>query len=135
MRVIPVDVRAFEAFAVTMAPEPKIANRDTGEVRKDSATGETVWEVGVVAVRGRQSSVIQVSVVGEPKGLSVGASVRPVDLEAVPWDRDGRSGVTYRAASITAGVGSEGSGSGVGARRGLGPVTGSPTAGPGSDAH
>lgn len=101
MKSIPVDVRVFEGFLITMLPEPRIGNLATGEVRKDRATGETVYQVGVVAMRGRDSSVLQVSVVGEPKGLGVGMQVRVVDLEGSPWEVEGRSGVAWRAGSVT----------------------------------
>jgi hypothetical protein len=100
MRSIPVNVEAFAGFTCVMAPEAKVANLDTGEVRKDRATGKTVYEVALVAMRGRDSSVIRVAIVGEPVGITLGASVRVTDLEAVPWDRDGRSGVSWRAGAI-----------------------------------
>ncbi|HET9655349.1 MAG TPA: hypothetical protein VFP72_08340 [Kineosporiaceae bacterium] len=100
MRSIPVKESAFAGFMCVMAPEAKVVDTSTGEVRKDRQTGATVYSVGVVAIRGRDSSVIQVAVVGEPSGVSVGTAVRVVDLEAVPWERDGRSGVAWRAASI-----------------------------------
>ena len=83
-----------------MLPEPKLVDMDTGEVRKDRRTGVTVYTVGVCAMRGRDSSVIQVSVVGEPHGLMLGAPVELVELEAAPWDRDGRSGVAWRAGAV-----------------------------------
>ena len=100
MRSTPVDLRVFEGFLISMLPEPRIANMATGEVRKDRASGETVYQVGVVALRGRDSSVLQVSVVGEPKGLTVGMPVRVVEWEGVPWDVEGRSGVAWRASAV-----------------------------------
>jgi hypothetical protein len=100
MRSIPVNLAAFAGFTCVMPPEAKVLNQDTGEVRKDRASDQTVYEVGIVAMRGRNSSVIRVAVVGEPKGLTVGGSVRVADLEAVPWDRDGRSGISWRAGAI-----------------------------------
>jgi len=100
MRSIPVDVNAFTGFMCVNPPEPKVANLDTGEVRKDRASGQTVFVVGVVAMRGRDSSVIQVQVPGEPKGLGIGTALRLVGLEGAPWDRDGRSGVSFRATAV-----------------------------------
>jgi hypothetical protein len=124
MRTIPVNTSAFEAWLCVMLPEPRVANLETGELRKDRETGKTMYQVGVCAIQGRNSSVIQVTVVGEPQGLTLGAPVRVVDLEATPWDRDGRSGVAWRASA-------------------LGPVqapaggrpTGAPAAGPGAGAR
>ncbi|MCD5313567.1 SCO3933 family regulatory protein [Kineosporia babensis] len=100
MRTIPVNVSAFEAWLCVMLPEPRVANPDTGELRKDRETGQTMYSVGVCAIQGRNSSVIQVTVVGEPQGLILGAPVRVSDLEATPWDRDGRSGVAWRASAL-----------------------------------
>ena len=101
MRAIPVDVAAFTGFACVMLPEPKLVDIETGEVRKDRRSGQTVYVVGVCAMRGRDSSVIQVSVVGEPAGLVLGGPVQVNELEASPWDRDGRSGVAWRASAVT----------------------------------
>jgi hypothetical protein len=100
MRSIPVNTEAFAGFVCVALPEPRVANQETGEVRKDRASGQVLYSVGVCAIRGRDSSVIQVSVAGEPRGLSVGAPVRLVELEASSWDIDGRSGVAWRAASV-----------------------------------
>ncbi|WP_443669982.1 SCO3933 family regulatory protein [Kineosporia corallincola] len=100
MRTIPVDVSAFEAWLCVMLPEPRVANPDTGELRKDRESGQTMYQVGVCAIQGRNSSVIQVTVVGEPQGLTLGAPVKVVDLQATPWDRDGRSGVAWRASAL-----------------------------------
>ena len=91
---------AFVGLVCVMAPEAKLVDLDTGEVKKDRRSGQAVWTVGVCAMRGRDSSVIQIAVVGEPAGLGVGMPVRVVDLEAVPWDRDGRSGIAWRATTI-----------------------------------
>jgi hypothetical protein len=100
MRSIPVRETAFAGFTCVMTPEAKVVDLDTGEVKKDRRSGETVWTVGLCAMRGRDSSVIQVSVVGEPKGIKLGAPVRVVELEATPWERDGRSWVAFRAAHV-----------------------------------
>ncbi|NLT56599.1 MAG: hypothetical protein GXX79_18955 [Actinomycetales bacterium] len=100
MRSIPVKESAFAGLMCVMAPEPKLVDVKTGEVKRDQATGQTVWTVGVCALRGRDSSVIQISVVGEPRGLSVGMPLRVVDLEATPWEREGRSGIAWRAGQV-----------------------------------
>ena len=96
---------AFAGFMCVMAPEAKVVDTATGEVRKDRRTGATVFTVGVVAIRGRDSSVIQVAEVGEPSGVAVGTPVRVSELEASPWEHDGRSGIAWRAASIVPATG------------------------------
>lgn len=131
MRSIPVDVSMFGGFMCVNAPEIK-ANPTTGEVRKDVATGLPMYVVGVVALKGKDSSVIQISVPGEPEGMTVGSAVRVVGLEAVPWSVGDRSGVSFRASAlvgpaagetVTAAAGSArrtASGSGVPVQRGGG---------------
>lgn len=147
MRSIPVDVSVFQAWMVVGTPEPKLMNAETGEVRKDRASGETIWTVPIVAMRGRDSTVEQVTVVGEPRGLDVGMPVRVVGLEGTAWAMEGRSGISFRAEQIVpvgdgrrtapagSGAGSgagQAAGSGTGPRSaGTGPVT-SPVAGSGA---
>jgi len=100
MRAIPVDLGAFGGFMCVSPPEIK-ANPRSGEIRKDVATGLPMFVVGVVAIRGKDSSVIQVMVPGEPMGLSVGSALVLTGLEAVPWEIEGRSGVSFRAAAVS----------------------------------
>ena len=102
-------VESFEGLLCVMVPVPKVVDAATGEVRTDRRTGLTVYTVGVCAMRGKDSAVIQVSVPGEPVGLRLGAPVEVTDLEASPWSHEGRSGLTWRATSVTA--------AGAGARR------------------
>jgi hypothetical protein len=127
VRAIPVDVNVFGGFMCVHPPEVK-ANPRTGEVRKDAASGESVFVVGVVAIRGKDSSVIQVSVPGEPKGLGVGTALRLVGLEAVPWDVEGRSGVSFRATAVVP-ADSPGSDPGAGRRPVVVPPAGAPARG------
>jgi hypothetical protein len=70
----------------------------------DRRTGEPLYLVGVaVKVEGERAAyVLDVQVPGEPTGLVVGQPVVVEQLEAMPWERDGRSGVVFRAAVITA---------------------------------
>ena len=91
---------AFTGWLCVMAPEPRLVDIETGEVRKDRRTGATVYSVGVCGLRGRDSSVIQVSLVGEPEAVTVGAPVRLEGLEGMPWEREGRSGIAWRARSV-----------------------------------
>jgi hypothetical protein len=120
MRSIPVKDTAFAGFTCVMEPEAKLVDIETGEVKKDRRSGETVWTVGLVAMRGRDSSVIQVAVVGEPRGLTLGAPMRVVDLEASPWERDGRSGIAWRAAQVLPAGAPAGGPAAAGSSRGTG---------------
>jgi hypothetical protein len=101
MQSIPVDIARLGTCMCVVPPEPK-TNQETGEVRTDR-DGATVYVVGV-AVRqpGRRgASVIEVSVSGQPKGVAEGTRVHLNGLEAFAWSMGDRSGISFRAASIT----------------------------------
>lgn len=102
LRNIPIDQNELSRFLCTSAPEVR-ADPNTGEVRTDRTTGKPVYLVGLmVKVHGeRRAYVIDVQVPGEPAGIVEGAPVTVEKLVAAPWDREGRSGITYRAESIT----------------------------------
>lgn len=104
LRTIPIDQTKLELFLCASAPVVR-ADPVTGEIRTDRVSGKPLFLVGVlVKMAGdRRAYVLDVQVPGEPAGLSEGAPVVLADLEAAPWERDGRSGVTYRASAITPG--------------------------------
>jgi len=101
LRNIPVDLSKLSGLLCTSAPEVR-ADINTGEVRTDRTTGKPLFLVGVlVKVEGeRRAYVLDVQVPGEPAGLVEGQPVTVEGLEAAPWERDGRSGVVYRATAI-----------------------------------
>ena len=103
MKRIPVDVSRLSGALCVSAPEVK-ADPATGEVRTDKASGQPVYLVGVsVKIAGeRKAYVLDVQVPGEPVGVTEGSPVRLFDLVAVPWEVDGRSGLSYRASAVTA---------------------------------
>lgn len=100
MQTIPVDVGRLGAVLCVVPPEPKV-HRETGEIRKDRE-GNPVWIVGV-AVRqqgNRRMDAIEVAVPGQPQGIAEGMRVTVVDLVAIAWEIDGRSGTSFRASEI-----------------------------------
>ena len=101
LRTIPIDTAKLSLWLCASAPEVR-SDPTTGEIRKDRDSGQPLYLVGVlVKVAGeRRAYVLDVQVPGEPSGLVEGETVKVADLEAAPWERDGRSGVTYRATSI-----------------------------------
>ena len=103
LRVVPVDVSRLSGFMCASVPQVR-ADRVTGEIRTDRATGQPQYEVFVlVAVDGeREPSVINVRISGEPVGLEIGKPVRLFDLIERKWEMDGRTGVTYSASAVTA---------------------------------
>lgn len=102
MRTIPVDVSKLEGFICVSAPELRV-DPTTGEVRTDRVTREPLYLVGVVCrISGNRAAyVLDIQLVGEPAGLVEGQEVTVCDLVAVPWEVDGRSGMSYRASAIT----------------------------------
>ena len=74
-------------------------------MRKDRESGLPLHLVGVNISNpeAREAYSLMIQVAGEPAaGLALNQVVKVYDLTASPWDRDGRSGVTYRASAITA---------------------------------
>jgi hypothetical protein len=87
-------------FLSTRIPEPR-TNFDTGAPRIDKATGQVLWLVQLIALDATGGEVLAVTVVGEPR-VTVGQPVAVSGLVALPWSQDGRSGIAYRAETITA---------------------------------
>lgn len=87
-------------FLCTRIPEQR-TNFDTGAPRIDKATGQALWLVQLIALDTTGGEVLAVTVVGEPK-VTVGQPVAVSGLVALPWSQDGRSGIAYRAETITA---------------------------------
>ncbi|SFD21236.1 hypothetical protein [Streptomyces aidingensis] len=101
MQSIPVDTSRLGVLRCAVAPEVKISNYETGEVKKDRE-GNPVWTVGVLVRQdGRRASVIEVAVTGEPKGIEEGTALAITGLEAFAWSMGERHGVSFRAAAIT----------------------------------
>ncbi|MGH3343680.1 MAG: hypothetical protein ACRDPK_12555 [Carbonactinosporaceae bacterium] len=101
MRNIPVDTSRLSFIAAGDA-EPKIKDPSSGELKTD-AEGRTLYSVPLLPVpnddRGRS---IRVTVAAsEPPAVSVGQPVQVVGLTAFGWAMNGRSGIGYRAESIT----------------------------------
>lgn len=102
MRTIPIDVGRLSGFTCSLLPAP-YTDRETGEARRDRESGLPLFLVGVNVSnpQAREAYSLTIQVPGEPVGLVENQVVRVFDLTASPWDRDGRSGVTYRASAIT----------------------------------
>lgn len=109
MRTIRVET-STATILLTEAPEPKVRDRQTGEVAKDATTGEALMKVGVVYIDEGQSSLIHVTVPesGVSEGLTLGAPVSLPGLIARPWESvfngQQRHGIAFRAAALTAGA-------------------------------
>jgi hypothetical protein len=85
-------------FTVSKPPEEK---RDMdGKQRSDRRTGELLFTVQLVAFDGTGAEVITVTVAGSPPKVAVGQDVVAVELEAIPWVQEKRSGTAYRAKDV-----------------------------------
>ncbi|WP_438491697.1 SCO3933 family regulatory protein [Streptomyces asiaticus] len=101
MQSIPVDTTRLGVLRCAVGPEPKIADFESKEVKKDR-DGNTIYTVAVtVRQDGRRVSVIEIAVPGEPKGVVEGTEVRVTGLEAFAWAMGDRHGISFRAAAIT----------------------------------
>lgn len=100
MASLPIDTAKFTGIICAVPPTPRVANRETGQLRVDRDTGKTVYQVGLCLMAGSSADVVNVSVAGEPAGVQLGMPVAVRDLVATPWENDGRHGVAFRAAEI-----------------------------------
>lgn len=82
-------------FTVTRNPEPK--NDQDGKQRHRRQDGAPMWTTQVMALDESGGEVINITVAGQQPSATVGQMVTPVNLEAIPWATNGRSGVAYRA--------------------------------------
>ncbi|WP_327392344.1 hypothetical protein OG533_15810 [Streptomyces sp. NBC_01186] len=109
MRTIRIDTSTATVL-LTEAPEPKVRDRQTGEIAKDAASGETLMKVGVAYIDEGKSSLIHVTVPesGVTEGLALGSPVSLPGLVARPWDSvlggQQRHGIAYRAAALAPGA-------------------------------
>ncbi|GAA3627672.1 hypothetical protein ACLIYM_20690 [Streptomyces fenghuangensis] len=109
MRTIRVET-STATILLTEAPEPKVRDRQTGEVAKDAVSGETLMTIGVVYIDEGESALIRVTVPesGVAEGLALGAPVSLPGLVAKPWENvfngQQRHGIAYRAAAVTPGA-------------------------------
>jgi hypothetical protein len=88
------------AFMVTGAPEPKEYD---GKQQTDKETGALKWVTQLLALEqgdNGKGEIIRVVTAGEKPKLSQTQQVTVVDLEAMPWNQNGKNGVAYRAAVI-----------------------------------
>ncbi|MEU7318876.1 hypothetical protein [Streptomyces sp. NPDC007083] len=109
MRTIRIDTSTATVL-LTEIPEPKVRDRQTGEIAKDTTSGESLMKVGVVYIDEGESSLIHVTVPesGISEGLALGAPVSLPGLVARPWESvfngQQRHGIAYRAAAVAPGA-------------------------------
>ncbi|MFD7705356.1 hypothetical protein ACFZAG_01160 [Streptomyces sp. NPDC012403] len=101
-----IDLSTAVVFVAT-APEPKMANKKTGERALDRETGASLSTVGLLVSDEGEGNLYQVTVpeTGYPEGLTPGMPVRVVGLKARDWENtfngEKRHGISFRAVAIT----------------------------------
>ncbi|MFE7774493.1 hypothetical protein ACFU5O_11425 [Streptomyces sp. NPDC057445] len=103
MRRIPVKTEAMTVMLI-QAPEPKIKNRETGEVAIDKQSGKVQYSVNVaVVVDGRPDAVtVVVTEDGVQPDLVPGMPVALPGLVATPWENDFGHGISFKATAVMA---------------------------------
>ncbi|PWI12490.1 hypothetical protein DIZ27_02755 [Streptomyces sp. NWU339] len=102
-----IDLSSAVVFVAT-APEPKMANKKTGERALDRETGAGLSTVGLLVSDEGEGNLYQVTIpeTGYPEGLVPGMPVRVVGLKARDWENtfngEKRHGISFRAVAITA---------------------------------
>ena len=101
MRNIPVDISGL-SFLVAGEPEPKLLDRETGEVKKDNE-GRELYTITLLPRPNddRRNPIITVTFPSAtfPK-IPEGTQVRPVGLAAFYWSMNGRAGMGFRCEAI-----------------------------------
>jgi hypothetical protein len=96
---LPIDTNGI-TFLCAMAPEP-VMDFDTKR-QKGDANGEPLYAVQLVLLADGGAEVISVKVPGsQPAGLTAGVPVTVAGLVATPWSMGDRSGVSFKATSIS----------------------------------
>ncbi|MGW6456574.1 SCO3933 family regulatory protein [Streptomyces sp. NPDC055078] len=100
MAALPIDTAKFTGIICAVAPSPRVANRETGQLKIDRESGKTMFQVGLCLMSGTTAEVVNVSVPGEPSGVQLGMPLQVRNLIAMPWENDGRHGIAFRAEEI-----------------------------------
>jgi hypothetical protein len=86
-------------FVVSRLPVPK--SDGDGRQKADRETGELLFTTELVAMDDSGAEVIRVTTAGNAPEVTLRQLVQVVGLIAVPWAIDGRSGVAFRADTVT----------------------------------
>ncbi|MEU2606245.1 SCO3933 family regulatory protein [Streptomyces albus] len=104
-----IDLSTAVVFVAT-APEPKMANKKTGERAVDRETGDGLSTIGLLVSDEGEGNLYQVTVPerGIPEGLQPGMPVSVIGLRARDWENEfngqKRHGIAFRAVAISTGA-------------------------------
>jgi hypothetical protein len=99
---LPIDTSRLQ-FLVVSGAEP-LKQYEEGKPREAWAprvdtNGEVLWRVQLVALGDGEAEIMRVAVPGDP-GVAQGEMVRVEAMTAQAWEKDGRSGMAFRAAAV-----------------------------------
>jgi hypothetical protein len=86
---------------VMVSKESVEKTEQNGRQKVERGTGRPMWSTQVFVQDKDGGEVITVTTAGEKPDVAVGQIVAVVNLEALPWATNGRSGVAFRAESIS----------------------------------
>lgn len=95
--ILNIDV-AEKDFTVTRAPSPKVDAQ--GVQRAEKGSGLPMWSTELVVTDESGGEIIKVSTHGKAPDVEVGDVVEVIDLVAIPWHTNGRSGIAYKATAV-----------------------------------
>lgn len=102
MRRVVVDTSVYQ-FMVTKSAGPK-ADQDGAQkfVRNGSDKGAPMWQIEVLALdkQNEGGETLMVTAAGEKPDVAVGQVVDLVGLIAIPWQNNGRGGLSFKADAI-----------------------------------
>jgi len=101
---LPIDTSRLQFLVVSEAKEHRKYDEDKPKEQWEpqvDENGELLYRVSLVAMSDSQAEVIKVQVAGDP-GLKQGELARCEGLTASAWQREKRSGVSFRADAIRA---------------------------------
>lgn len=96
MAAIRVDI-SQDRYSVGSEPKPKTDMQ--GRQRTDRVTGIGLSTTQLVKIGPEGAEVLNCVTAGVPE-VKVGDEVRPRNLIAIPWQQEGRSGVSFKADAI-----------------------------------
>jgi hypothetical protein len=71
-----------------------------GVQRTEKETGRLMWTTQLFVQRPDKGYAIMVTTAGEKPDVPMGTYVTAVELEALPWNANGKNGTAYRAAAL-----------------------------------
>jgi len=91
-----IDTSAVQ-FTVTKNTEQKL---DMNGKQKNDRDGRPMWTTQVMALDETGGEMLSITVAGTTPSATVGQVVKPVGLEAIPWNNNGKHGVAFRAVEL-----------------------------------